>query len=51
METIIVIIIIITLLVFGLRVIGAWMLRINIVIRELKYIHAELQELNKKLNN
>lgn len=49
METLIVIIIGIVVLMFAVRMLGAWMLRINIVIRELKFISAELQALNKQM--
>ena len=49
MEKFIAIVLIIAALVFVFRMLGTWMLRINIVIRELKFISAELQAMNKQM--
>lgn len=44
MEKLIIIIVVIIALVFVLRMLGAWMLRINIVIRELKTMNDLLKK-------
>lgn len=50
MEKFIAIVLIVVALVFVFRMLGAWMLRINIVIRELRQINVELKKISKGPN-